>query len=70
MVQGLVELDKDGFIVVDRRNATSVPGVFAAGDVTSAYGDQVLIAIGEGARAAISAHDYVLARALERQINS
>ncbi len=62
MVKGLVETDADGFIVVDKRNATSVTGLFAAGDVTTVYGEHTLIAIGEGARAALAAHDYLLAR--------
>lgn len=62
MVKGLVNTDDDGFIVVDGFNATSVPGLFAAGDVTTVFGEHTLIAIGEGARAAVSAHDYLLAR--------
>ncbi len=62
MVKGLVETDADGFIIVDKRNATSLPGLFAAGDVTTVYGEHTLIAIGEGARAALAAHDYLLAR--------
>jgi len=36
--------------------------LFAAGDVTTVYGEHTLIAIGEGARAALAAHDYLLAR--------
>jgi pyruvate/2-oxoglutarate dehydrogenase complex dihydrolipoamide dehydrogenase (E3) component len=43
--------------------ATTVPGIFAAGDVTTSFGEQVLIAIGDGARAALSAYDYLLMRA-------
>jgi thioredoxin reductase (NADPH) len=39
---------------------TSVPGIFAAGDVTSIYAEQVLVAVGEGAKAALSAYDYLL----------
>jgi thioredoxin reductase len=62
MVRRIVQTDLDGFIWVDDRNATTLPGLFAAGDVTTAFGEQVLIAIGEGARAALSAYDYVLAR--------
>jgi thioredoxin reductase len=62
MVKDLVKTDADGFIIVDKRNATSVPGLFAAGDVTAVYGEHTLIAIGEGARAALAAHDYLLAR--------
>lgn len=59
-VRHLVQTDRDGFICVDDRNATSLPGVFAAGDVTTAFGEQILIAIGEGARAALSAYHYLL----------
>ncbi len=55
------QTDLDGFIWVDDRNATTLPGLFAADDVTTAFGEQVLIAIGEGARAALSAYDYLLA---------
>ena len=62
MVRQIVQTDRDGFIWVDDRNATTLPGLFAAGDVTTAFGEQILIAIGEGARAALSAYDYLLAR--------
>lgn len=62
MVQHLVRTDQDGFIWVDERMATTVPGIFAAGDVTTSFGEQVLIAIGDGARAALSAYDYLLMR--------
>jgi alkyl hydroperoxide reductase subunit F len=60
MVAGLVELDAVGRIKVDCANRTNVPGIFAAGDVTSGYAEQVLIAIGEGAKAALSAYEYLL----------
>lgn len=60
LVQGLVALDARGRIEVDARNRTSAPGLFAAGDVTDAYAEQVLIAIGEGAKAALSAFEYLL----------
>lgn len=52
---GLVETNEKGEIVVDRRCATSLPGVYAAGDVTDGLGKQVIIAAGEGARAAVAA---------------
>ncbi len=64
MVRGVAPLDANGFIVVDSQNATEVPGLFAAGDVTTARGEQILIAIGDGARAALSAYEYVLAHKL------
>lgn len=63
MVRNIAQTDQDGFVWVDERNATTLPGLFAAGDVTTAFGEQVLIAIGEGARAALGAYDYLLARA-------
>jgi thioredoxin reductase len=62
MVRALLDLAPGQFIPIDERNATSVPGLFAAGDVTTAFGEQTLIAIGEGARAALSAYDYILER--------
>ena len=60
MVKDLVELNDRGQIVVDCANRTSLPGVFAAGDVTSGYAEQVLVAVGEGAKAALSAYEYLL----------
>jgi alkyl hydroperoxide reductase subunit F len=60
MVEGLVELDEQKRIKVDCANRTNVPGIFAAGDVTSGYAEQVLIAVGEGAKAALSAYEYLL----------
>jgi alkyl hydroperoxide reductase subunit F len=60
MVETLVDLDEQGRVIVDNRNRTSCPGLFAAGDVTNAYAEQVLIAIGEGAKAALSAYEYLL----------
>ncbi len=62
IVRDLVQTDVQGFIKVDERRATAVPGLFAAGDVTTAVGEQMLIAVGEGARAAWSGYGYVLAR--------
>lgn len=61
LVHDLVKHDSRGFIEIDRFNATSVPGIFAAGDVTNAPVEQVLVAVGDGARAAMSAYDYLLA---------
>lgn len=60
MVAGLVELDEQGRIVIDSNCRTNVPGLFAAGDVTNNYAEQVLIAVGEGAKAALSAYEYLL----------
>jgi alkyl hydroperoxide reductase subunit F len=59
-VQGAADLDDQGRVIVDNLNRTTCPGLFAAGDVTNAYAEQVLIAVGEGAKAALSAYDYLL----------
>ncbi len=60
MLAGLVNLDDQGRIEVDCAARTNMPGIFAAGDVTNTYAEQVLIAVGEGAKAALSAYDYLL----------
>lgn len=60
MVADLVDLDPQGRVKIDARNRTSVPGIFAAGDVTDTYAEQVLVAAGEGAKAALSAYEYLL----------
>jgi len=60
MVADLVKLDDQGRIIVDCGNRTNVPGLFAAGDVTNTYAEQVLVAVGEGAKAALSAYEYLL----------
>jgi alkyl hydroperoxide reductase subunit F len=59
-VKGLADLDEQGCVIIDKRNCTSCPGLFAAGDVTNSYAEQVLIAVGEGAKAALSAYEYLL----------
>jgi thioredoxin reductase len=60
LVEHLVDLDDKGRIKVNCRNETNTPGIFAAGDVTDGYAEQVLICIGDGAKAALSAYEYVL----------
>ncbi len=60
MVGDLVKLDEQGRIIVDCACRTNVPGLFAAGDVTNGYAEQVLIAVGDGAKAALSAYEYLL----------
>lgn len=59
-LQGEVELSPHGEIVVDERGATSVPGVFAAGDATTVPYKQIVIAMGEGSKAALSAFDHII----------
>ena len=64
-VAGFVERNERGEIVVDDHNRTNVQGIFAAGDVTTVPQKQIIIAAGEGAKAALSAHEY-LARSRPR----
>ena len=59
-LKGTVELTRFGEIVVDDKCHTDVPGVFAAGDVTTVPYKQIIIATGEGAKAALSAFDYLI----------
>jgi alkyl hydroperoxide reductase subunit F len=58
-LNGLVELDEFGQIIIDDHNMTSVPGIFAAGDVTNMPHKQIIIAAGHGANAVISIYDYL-----------
>jgi thioredoxin reductase len=60
-VADLVRRNERGQIMVDCSNRTSRPGIFAAGDVTDTFAEQVLICIGEGAKAALAAYEYILA---------
>ncbi len=60
MVENLVDLDDQRRIKVDCYARTNVPGMFAAGDVTDSYAEQVLVAVGEGAKASLSAYEYLL----------
>ena len=53
-------LSKYGEIEIDARCETSIPGVFAAGDVTTVPYKQIIIAMGEGSKAAISAFDHLI----------
>jgi alkyl hydroperoxide reductase subunit F len=59
-LKGGIALSKHGEIVVDAHGATSAPGVFAAGDATTTPYKQIIIAAGDGAKAALSAFDYLI----------
>ena len=59
-LKGVVELSPRGEIVIDDRGQTSVPGVFAAGDATTVPYKQIVIAMGEGSKAALSAFDHLI----------
>ncbi|WP_313337754.1 FAD-dependent oxidoreductase, partial [Pseudomonas oryzihabitans] len=59
-LKGTVELSPRGEIEVDARCQTSLPGVFAAGDVTTVPYKQIVIALGEGAKASLAAFDHLI----------
>jgi len=59
-IKDTLEVSKFGEIEIDNRGQTSIPGVFAAGDVTTVPYKQIVIAMGEGSRAALSAFDYLI----------
>ncbi|WP_377156857.1 alkyl hydroperoxide reductase subunit F [Roseateles sp. UC29_93] len=59
-LRGTVELSRHGEIIVDAKGQTSVPGVFAAGDATTVPFKQIIIAAGDGAKAALSAFDHLI----------
>lgn len=54
-----VELDKNGYIVVDARQRTNIEGVYAAGDVTTCIHRQIGTAVGHGVIAAAEAYGYI-----------
>ncbi len=60
ILDGFIALNEKKEIIVDINCHTSMAGVFAAGDVTSVKGKQIIIASGEGAKAALEAHEYLL----------
>lgn len=59
-LKGTLDLSKYGEIEINSHNATSLPGVFAAGDVTTIPYKQIIIAMGEGSNAALGAFDYLI----------
>jgi alkyl hydroperoxide reductase subunit F len=59
-LKGTLELSRHGEIVVDAKGQTSLPGVFAAGDATTVPYKQIIVAAGEGAKAALGAFDHLI----------
>lgn len=59
-LKGVVDLSPHGELKVDAHGRTSVPGIFAAGDVTTVPYKQIIIATGDGAKAALGAFDYLI----------
>jgi len=62
-----IELSKFGEVVIDEKAATSIDGVFAAGDCTTVPYKQIIIAMGEGSKAALSAFDYLIRNAAPQE---
>ncbi len=59
-LKGTLELTRFGEIIVDAKGQTSVPGVLAAGDCTTVPYKQIIIAMGEGAKASLAAFDHLI----------
>jgi alkyl hydroperoxide reductase subunit F len=66
-LKGTMDLSAHGEIEVDAKGQTSVPGVFAAGDVTTVPFKQIVIAVGEGAKASLAAFDYLMRQPVEEE---
>ncbi|PAJ75230.1 alkyl hydroperoxide reductase subunit F [Pseudoalteromonas sp. NBT06-2] len=59
-LNGVVERTKHGEVIIDEKCHTTEPGIFAAGDVSTVPYKQIVIAMGEGAKASLSAFDYII----------
>jgi alkyl hydroperoxide reductase subunit F len=59
-LKGAIDLSPRGEVIIDQKGETSMPGVFAAGDCTTVPYKQIIIAMGEGAKASLSAFDYLI----------
>ena len=57
-----IDKNDQGEIITDKEGRTNIEGLFAAGDLTDCKNKQIIIAAGEGAAAALAAHDYLLRR--------
>jgi len=68
LAEGLVEMDPAGQIIIDAHQNTSVPGIFAAGDLTNTPYKQIVIAAGEGAKAALACFDFIQRKSGKRGI--
>ncbi len=67
-LKGVVELSQYGEVVIDERGQTSEAGIFACGDVTTVPYKQIIIAMGEGAKASLAAFDYLLMNSTVEQL--
>ena len=69
-VKDLVEVTTYGEIVIDEKGQTSVPGVFACGDVTTVPYKQIIVSMGEGAKAALAAFEYLMVNAVQHPVEA
>jgi alkyl hydroperoxide reductase subunit F len=69
-LKGAVALSKRGEIEVDARGQTSVPGVFAAGDATTVPFKQIIVAMGQGATAALGAFEHLMRRPVPARVSA
>ncbi|MGI2000769.1 alkyl hydroperoxide reductase subunit F [Shewanella frigidimarina] len=69
-LKGVVDMTPRGEIIVDERGQTSIPGVFAAGDVTNTPFKQIIIAMGSGATASLGAFDYLIRHSEEINVKA
>jgi len=66
-LNGTVDLSPRGEIIVDAKGETSLPGVFAAGDCTTVPYKQIIIAMGEGAKASLGSFDYLIRHSVSQE---
>ncbi|NMH61167.1 alkyl hydroperoxide reductase subunit F [Alteromonas ponticola] len=67
-IKGVVDTTKHGEIIVDEKCLTSEPGIFAAGDVTTVPYKQIVVSMGEGAKASLAAFEYLLTHQVDEEI--
>lgn len=60
VLKGVVDLTKHGEVIINEKGQTSEAGIYACGDVTTVPYKQIVIAMGEGAKASLAAYDYIL----------
>jgi len=66
VLEGVVDLTKYGEVIINEKGLTSEEGIFACGDVTTVPYKQIVVAMGEGSKAALAAFDYLLMNPLEK----
>ena len=69
-LKGTIDLSPRGEIIVDPKGETSLPGVFAAGDCTTIPYKQIIIAMGDGAKASLGAFDYLIRHSVTEELPS